>query len=181
MTKRRGVVKKLQIAIAEGASAVKDFAWENSIPEPNSGCWLWEGSLSKYGYAYVCDPRAPINRKSPRRVFIHRLVCEMHSPNFTDALLVRHTCDNPICVNPDHLLPGTHMDNYLDSVKRKRRPSYKGEKNRKAKLTASDVMWVRSVSDMKVPDIAKRLNVCESTIWQIKRNVIWTHLNSLST
>lgn len=76
------------------------------IPEPNSGCWLWIGSLSTSGYG-----RMTIGQ---RQIQAHRFSFEAHNGNIPDGLEVLHKCDNPMCVNPDHLRAGTHKDNMRD-------------------------------------------------------------------
>ena len=56
---------------------------------------------------------------------------------------VCHTCDNPSCVNPDHLFIGTHKDNMEDRVRKNRQTIMAGSKNGKARLTDKDVRLAR--------------------------------------
>lgn len=80
-----------------------------SIPEPNSGCWIWLASTGGegdrlYGYAW----------SGVKNVRAHRVSYEAYNGSIPDDTLVLHRCDNPLCVNPDHLFLGSHQDNSLD-------------------------------------------------------------------
>lgn len=79
--------------------------WDKVSPEPNSGCWLWTGSVAPGGYGQFWLGKL---HRCTRLVFAHLLEVdpgEMH---------VLHRCDNPPCCNPDHLRLGSHSDNMLD-------------------------------------------------------------------
>lgn len=73
---RRGLPRKLDIALRAGKDAVLQFVFENSQPVSFSGCWLWMGPVQENGYGYIVDPRRPFNRASPPRMIVPRLVCE---------------------------------------------------------------------------------------------------------
>lgn len=85
-----------------------------SIPEPNSGCWLWLGFVST-----APSPRAGI-WSGGKKASASRFSYEAFKGPIPDGLIVRHTCDNPLCVNPDHLLAGTYQDNTQDAIRRGR-------------------------------------------------------------
>jgi len=83
---------------------------EKYIPEPNSGCWLWLGSLTKnYGKMGV-----RVERNIYKTMYAHQVSYLIHNGPIPDGLDVCHTCDVPICVNPDHLWLGTAKDNLQD-------------------------------------------------------------------
>ncbi len=87
------------------------FIESNSIPEPNSGCWLWLGPLHPDGYGVS----SRLDQRAHRTSFIIST-----GRTIPKGLLIRHTCDNPPCVNPAHLLLGTYQDNMDDKMRRGR-------------------------------------------------------------
>lgn len=80
-------------------------------------CWLW--TKSKYRHGYGCFCAMGTRHKA------HRVSYEIAYGKIKDGLFVCHKCDNPSCVNPDHLFLGTHKDNALDMVNKGRHPSQK--------------------------------------------------------
>ncbi len=81
------------------------------IPEPMSGCWLWTAALSNKGYGFYF---------SDGHNFAHRWSYSHFVGPIPEGLIVRHRCDTPSCVNPDHLELGTQSDNMQDCIKRGR-------------------------------------------------------------
>lgn len=82
------------------------------IPVPESGCWLWEGAVDRYGYGKIRD--------NCHRVQAHRVSWILHNGPIPEGLCVLHKCDVPGCVNPDHLFLGTNKDNTQDALKKGR-------------------------------------------------------------
>lgn len=94
----------------------KAIPWQyRTIPEPNSGCLLWEGAVSRYGYGHV--------RRGGKDIVLHRLVWEEANGSIPDGLHVLHRCDVPSCVNINHLFLGTRFDNMQDIVAKGRHTS----------------------------------------------------------
>ena len=87
--------------------------------ETERGCWAWRGAVNDSGYGLIAAPRLEL--ESPR---VHRLMWAMHNGPIPEGVVVRHRCDNPPCVNPDHLELGTHDQNMQDMVDRKRSRAY---------------------------------------------------------
>lgn len=82
-------------------------------PEPNTGCWLWQGYTNRAGYG-------AFQIRSKISVFAHRASWEIFKSKIPKRLYVCHKCDTPSCVNPDHLFLGSNSDNQKDSVIKKR-------------------------------------------------------------
>lgn len=85
---------------------------ENTIPEPNSGCWLWLGA---YGFPLgVPRPRITVKKKI---MVAARVSFELHKGPIPTGLWILHTCHNTHCVNPDHLYAGTPKQNTGDMMR----------------------------------------------------------------
>jgi len=93
--------------------------------ERSDTCWNWLGSKSEDGYGWFTE-----NKKT---ITAHRYSYLLHKGEIPEGNLIRHTCDNRDCVNPDHLILGTPADNSLDMILRDRQA--KGDKNGAAVLT----------------------------------------------
>lgn len=97
-----------------------------AMPIPITGCWEWIGAIATHGYGYF-----GANGKSIRA---HRASYQIYKGKIGDGLYVLHSCDNPSCVNPDHLWLGTQKDNIRDrNIKGRHNLTgrrYKHKKNR---------------------------------------------------
>lgn len=107
-------------------------------------CHPWLGTKSREGYGMI------YNQPTRRKERAHRMMYEiLHGPITDPELVVRHTCDNPPCCNPKHLLLGTRKQNAEDRGKRKRGREHRqsGEANTNAKLFDADVARVFAFRD----------------------------------
>ncbi len=114
--------------------------YEQSTTEPNTGCWLWtRGVAAKMGYASVYVGRS---RTGGRNAGGHRLAWAALHGAVPAGMCVCHRCDQPSCVNPDHLFLGSHRDNTRDMIRKGRKPVLCGEKSPTAVRTESTVREV---------------------------------------
>ena len=127
-----------------------------------NGCWQWRAHTDKDGYGIL--PGANQNTRS------HRLSYEIHIGEIPKEMIVCHHCDNPGCVNPDHLFVGTPKDNAHDALQKGRH--YIGEKNGRSKLTVEKAKEILN-SDMNGQKLADKFGVNRSTINNVKRGVTW--------
>lgn len=115
----------------------------------------------------------PAVRINGRVTSLHRVMyAELNGP-IPEGKVVRHTCDNPACVNPNHLILGTHADNVKDRVDRGR--SAIGERHGRHKLTRDDVLAIRHGSE-GVRATARKYSVDPKAIRMIRQRKIWAWL-----
>lgn len=145
--------------------SAKDRFLAQSVPEPASGCWLWHGPLVHGGYGHF-----RVNRS---KQYAHRFAYELYCGPIPAGLRVRHKCDNPGCVNPDHLILGTQLDNMADCIARGR--FCRGEDKPWAKLTEAQVLEIRTLS-LPQRAIAALYGVGRSTIRQVLSGQTWAHV-----
>ena len=86
-----------------------------------------------------------------------------------------HRCDNPKCINFDHIFLGTQSDNNLDKIFKGREKNVHGTAHYAAKLTEEDVMKMRS-DNRTMEEIAKDYNVAPSTVNCVKLRQTWKHI-----
>jgi hypothetical protein len=146
--------------------AIKSFE-SKFIPEPMSGCWLWDAGVNDDGYGCFWTGKTTIGA--------HRAAWSIYIEQIAPGICVLHRCDTPSCVNPDHLFLGTRRDNNADKVNKGRDRRAFGIKHHKAKLSEADVLAIRA--DTRIPrDIAKSYGMAHSTIESIVRRKTWKHI-----
>ncbi len=151
------------------ASDMNERFLRNVIPEPNSGCWLWDGLANSRGYG-----RIGVNGQDQRA---HRVSYEMHCGPIPDGHMVCHRCDVPACVNPDHLFLGSAADNHSD-MRRKGRGGF-GERHGRAKLSEADVITIAAMladGSLSHAEIARRHGLSRGRISDIASGKTWRHV-----
>lgn len=141
--------------------------WRETTGPLETPCWEWNGSRSRgYGRIWVDG----VEWKT------HRLAYEVWVERIPDGMVVRHRCDNPPCVNPEHLEVGTHRDNSDDMFSRGRQRFARNEGHYKTGLTWGQVRDIRS-RDLSIRGQQRRLaeeyGVSYPTINNILKGKTW--------
>lgn len=131
-------------------------------------CWEWTGSLDLGGYGKFW-----MNR---RNIASHRAAFLLYRGEIPDGKFVLHTCDNPKCVNPDHLVLGTHRDNVRHMQERGR--TQVGEANRSSKLTDEQVRCIirKVLNGAAVRTTAKEIGCSRNAVKAIANKITWKHI-----
>lgn len=161
----------------------------NCTVEANTGCWLWLGSLNKWGYG-----KLSIQRK---HWISHRASYTIFNGEIPDGMQVLHKCDVRSCVNPEHLFLGTHKENMKDMVKKGRAAAgdrntsiknphlqVRGSKSAQAKLNEQQVLEIKKLlaeKKLTQKQIGKMFGVGSRNINNINVGLSWRHvmLNSV--
>lgn len=125
-------------------------------------CWLWTGARNSTGYGSIL--------KEGKTALAHRVSFEIHNGPIKDGMCILHHCDNPWCVNPEHLYEGTKADNARDMVERGRFQVKHGVTNGAAKLSDEQVAEVRRVyaaGGMTQQAVAERFDITQSYVSKI--------------
>jgi hypothetical protein len=117
------------------------------------------------------------------RVYHRVAYCKHHGISHTEivGLVVRHRCDNPRCINPEHLEIGTQLDNVRDCIERGRERKPKGMRHRDAKLTDDIVRQIRAEYKKRSKThgneaLARKYGVCTDTIYLCVARKTWRHI-----
>lgn len=141
--------------------------------EKTDKCWNWIGQKTIDGYG-----RRRVNGK---KLLAHRIMWMSSHGEIEHGMCVLHKCDNPSCVNPDHLFIGTHQVNMDDKRNKERQSKASGEKNGSVKLTKKDVDEIRKLytkgsnlkSEYSLPGLAKKYGVSFAQIYRIVNFISW--------
>ena len=140
-----------------------------SVKQSISGCWTWFGYIDETGRA-----RFKYNGIRYRASRVGYYLFYRIDPGDE---CVCHTCDNPSCVNPEHLWLGTQTQNILDMNIKKRHgnTTLAGEQIGTSKLTTKEILTIRE-SNLSQNQLAKKYSVTQSLISMIQNKRIWKHV-----
>ena len=144
--------------------SLEDFLLKNSKKE-TAGCWVWTAGKGRRGYGSAgSSPWGRRFKTSPA----HRLSYICYKGEIPKGLFVCHTCDNPPCINPEHLFLGTHRDNMKDMYKKQRDNHPGGESSHKAKLTKEEAIYIlKNMETISAWELSTKFNVSRQTIQNI--------------
>ena len=138
-------------------------------------CWPWLAGVDDSGYGKFW-----LHNRNDRA---HRVAYELscgpipHGPG-AHGTVVRHTCDNALCCNPRHLLPGTQADNNRDRAERGRSRKQDGTSNPNARLNEQQIAEIRRLADggRSYRSLAEEFGVGKTIIERIVKRTAWTHV-----
>ncbi len=183
VTKLREIVQSWAHGGSAGDFSRKDRErfMAKAYPEPNSGCWLWDGILrSRAGYGAF-----QIGRKLRAS---HRLSYEMHVGAMPNGMCICHHCDVPGCVNPAHPFVGTNAENVADKIAKGRHGCApriskirfaRGERHPGSKVSESTVREIRreyATGTITQWGLARKHGLRQAAVSLIVRRVTWSHL-----
>ena len=160
---RNNILKVNTLTIKSQSKTLQTKPVEYSID--SNGCWICTSHACTGGYPYIT-----LNFKRRK---LSRVVYELFKGPIPPNMIVMHSCDNPQCINPDHLKIGTHKQNTQDMIK-KRRNKF-GINHKLAKLNDELVRYIRQ-SNKGCTTLAKELGVSKTLILKVRWREVWTHI-----
>jgi hypothetical protein len=158
---RRGVGQYRNASIREKIDAFRSAIMTSTEKE----CWEWKGRTDLTGYGVLA-----IRQK---HLLAHRFSFAVFNRREPEKFICHH-CDNPKCVNPDHLFEGTQTDNMHDCSLKGRFGDRKGERNACRKLSNVAVQEIRITSGWR--ELAEKYGVSKSAIYQARNGQTWAHV-----
>jgi hypothetical protein len=157
------VIYEENITLSKYASNAKAIEYEIDSNE----CWICTShKKDKDGYAKV--------NRFRKEMRMHRYIYEREVGEIPEGYVLLHICDNPSCINPKHMRPGTNEENQYDKIAKGRQA--KGTNNGSAKITEEDVRMIRK-DTRTCRDIAADYGINYTTVSAIKRRIIWKHIS----
>lgn len=151
---------------------------EKYEPVPWSGCWVWMAATKEHGYGVI-----GLGSRKQGLIKAHRASYLLFKGEIPEGKVVMHLCNNPYCVNPDHLAAGTRKENqrYMVNCNRHKIPDNRGVKATWARLSECAVKEIIAANKLGRKKgvgtaLARKYGVIKSTIYQIWSGSNWKHL-----
>jgi hypothetical protein len=109
--------------------------FEARVVRTEAACWKWVGSVNQSGRGQLKINGAFLTAS--------HVSYNLYNGSVPTGLYVLHKCDNPNCVNPEHLFLGSQSDNMQDMVSKGRQSVLKGELSPTCKLSDAQVIEIR--------------------------------------
>lgn len=167
-------LRQLLLERMGNSEAVQKRFWRKvMIAEDTTHCWTWRGATTPFGYGTLTAEVG--NRRV--NLLAHRISYFIRHKGIPDKAFVCHSCDNPACVNPDHLFLGANRDNQLDKVRKKRHAF--SENHGKRILSCEKVQQIRVLSfflKSSCADLAELFGISYAGIASVIDGKNWKHL-----
>lgn len=137
----------------------------------DSGCLVWQGSRHRQGYGQF--------RYLGERWLSHRVAWQLHHGDIPKGMCVLHKCDNPPCVNIDHLFIGTARDNARDRDAKGRHHNPAGEAHYRAGITEKEVIRMRALyesGECTQKDLCEEFGITCPHVWLVVNRKSWRHI-----
>lgn len=171
----KGLCNKHYIRSKSGQSLVEKSIYDETplerfskkFTKHESGCWLWNFPRP--------DGRANTFYFEERPQIAYRVAYKLFNGEIPHGICVLHSCDNGLCVNPEHLFLGTHQDNTNDMLSKKRHWAKCGEEKKNSKLTEEMVREIRN-SPLNGNQLSKKFGVNRRTVYDVLDGKTWKHV-----
>lgn len=159
------------------ATPESDMArFEAKMSRQPDGCWIWHGATT--------GGTTPYGKLWLRGAYMkaHRASYVLHVGAIPDGMCVCHTCDTPLCVNPEHLFLGTKADNAADMLRKGRGGHFKnpprGNRRKDSKLTETIVADIRAryANGESQSSIGRSYGIQQSTVHKVVHRIRWAHV-----
>jgi hypothetical protein len=168
-------IKDVELAVEK----IEARLLEQIEPNPDTDCWVWQGNKNAKGYGRLSYYRSG----KTRYLLAHRVSYALRYRQDPGSMCVCHTCDNPACVNPEHLFLGTVGDNNRDAFKKGRNKTVgeypkKGVNNPIARYTEAQIKEMRRLYNdgATVRDLVAKFGGSRGGIYAIVNYINWAHI-----
>lgn len=160
------------MTIAKKGATLEDRLQARAHPNSATGCIEWGGYRNEHGYGRIIV--------GGKVRFAHRVAYELYVEPLKDGFCIAHKCDNPSCLNPEHLFQTTHAGNMADMRDKGRSDKVKkakGASHWRAKLTENQAAAIKA--DIRpLREIASQYQLNKSTVYMLKTGRTWKHLQA---
>ena len=145
--------------------SIPDRLMKFSVKDVVTECRNWIGCLNNGNYGTILA--------NGKMKLAHRVSYETFVGPIPDGKVVCHKCDNPKCINQDHLFIATQIENVADRNAKNRQA--KGDRQGSAKLTQEIVRVIRE-SPLSLSGISTKYNISRSQAGRIRQRIYWQHV-----